>query len=191
MSNAYFEEQVYEGVDYKVKGLARGQYEACSFINCDFSEADLSDVSFAECQFRSCNLSNVNLGGCTLNDAKFIDCKMLGMLFERCSEYLFTVEFDNCVLNFSSFYKRVIKKTNFRRCSLQEVDFIEADLSGSVLEGCDLTGAKFENSILDKVDFRTAFGFAIDPGLNRLKKAQFSLAGVPGLLAKYDLVITP
>lgn len=191
MSNAYFEEQAYEGINYREKGLARGQYEACTFVNCVFSSSDLSNISFAECQFKSCNLSNVNLEQATLNDVKFTDCKMLGMLFERCSEYLFTVEFDNCVLNFSSFYKRVVKKTFFRKCSLQEVDFIDADLTGAVFEACDLTGAKFENTTLDKADFRTAFNYTIDPALNRLKKAQFSLTGLPGLLAGYDLVITP
>lgn len=191
MSNAYFEEQVYEGVDYREKGLAKGQYEACTFINCDFSNSDLSNISFAECHFKSCNLSNVNLEQATLNDAKFSDCKMLGMLFERCSEFLFTVEFDNCVLNFSSFYKRVVKKTSFRKCSLQEVDFIEADLTSSVFDGCDLMGAKFENTTLEKVDFSTAYNYAIDPALNRMKKARFSLTGLPGLLSAWDLVITP
>jgi fluoroquinolone resistance protein len=191
MSHLYFEEQVYEGVDYTAKELARGQYEACSFVNCDFSNADLSHISFTECKFKACNLSMVKVDKTTLNDARFSDCKMLGINFENCSEYLFTVDFENCILNFSSFYKRSFKKTSFRNCSLQEVDFVEADLTGSVFDKCDLVGAKFENTVLDKVDFRTAFNYIINLQFNRARKAQFSLAGLPGLLAGYDIVVTP
>jgi uncharacterized protein YjbI with pentapeptide repeats len=69
------------------------------------------------------------------------------------------------------------------------VDWTECDLSSSVFERCDLRDAKFENSNLEKVDFRTAFNFSIDPDNNRIKKARFSLDGVPGLLGKYNIEI--
>ena len=131
------------------------------------------------------------LGKTALKDVRFKDCKLLGLHFEHCKELLFAVGFDHCILNLSCFYNWKLKKTIFKDCSLQEVDFIEADLTGAVFEGCDLMGAKFENSTLDKVDFRTAFNYTIDPAMNKLKKAQFSLTGLPGLLAAYDLVITP
>lgn len=191
MNNTYFEEQAFEGIDYTAKALTRGQYEACTFLNCDFSNVDLSDISFTECSFKSCNLSMVKMLQTTLNDARFNDCKMLGINFEHCNEYLFTVAFDNCHLNLSSFYRRALKKTSFRNCSLHEADFTESDLSGSVFDNCDLTGARFENTVLDKVDFRTAFNYTINLQINKAKKAQFSLAGLPGLLAGYDIVITP
>lgn len=71
------------------------------------------------------------------------------------------------------------------------MDFIESDLTGSVFDNCDLNGAKFENTVLDKVDFRMAFNYTINPELNRVKKAQFSLAGLPGLLTRYDILVTP
>lgn len=191
MGNSYFEDQVYEGVGYTAKALVKGQYEVCTFINCEFSNSDLSNVSFTECEFHACNLSMANLQNATFNDAKFRDCKMLGLNFEQCSSYLFTVIFENCQLNFSSFYKRAMKKTSFTKCLLQEVDFIECDLTGSVFDECDLTGAKFEQTILEKCDLRSAVGYTIDPAINKVKKAQFSLAGLPGLLTKFDIHITP
>ena len=52
-----------------------------------------------------------------------------------------------------------------------------------------MAGATFDNSNLEKVDFTTAFNFSIDPEINRIKKAKFSLAGVLGLLNKYDIII--
>lgn len=191
MSESYFEDQVYEGVDYAAKGLTPGQYEACTFVNCNFSDSDLSGISFTECIFRSCNLSMTKMKNTSLNDAQFFDCKMLGINYEHCGEYLFTVKYENCVLDFSSFYKRGLKKTSFKRCSLREVEFIEADCSGAVFDGCDLGDAKFENTNLEKADLRTAFGYTINPELNRLKKAQFALTGLPGLLTSYDILVTP
>ena len=72
---------------------------------------------------------------------------------------------------------------------MHEVDFSETDLTEAVLEQCDLLGAIFQNSILEKTDFRTAFNFSFDPELNRMKKAKFSLQGIAGLLHKYQIEI--
>lgn len=82
-----------------------------------------------------------------------------------------------------------MKKTVFNRCSLHETDFIDADLTGAIFNECDLHLAKFENSILEKADLRTSFNYTIDPTLNKLRKARFSLPGVLRLLDKYDIII--
>ena len=52
---------------------------------------------------------------------------------------------------------------------------------------CDFSGAVFENTILEKADLRTAINYSIDPEINRLKKAKFSMPGLIGLLDKYDI----
>ena len=54
---------------------------------------------------------------------------------------------------------------------------------------CDLTDTKFENTVIEKADFRTSFNYSIDPYLNRIKKAKFSLTNITGLLDKYDIEI--
>ncbi|MEI6884575.1 MAG: hypothetical protein WCO02_08810 [Bacteroidota bacterium] len=38
-------------------------------------------------------------------------------------------------------------------------------------------------------DFRSSFNYSIDPGMNRMKKAKFSLAGLVGLLDQYDIEV--
>lgn len=189
MSNSYYEEQVYEGINFTTEGFPRGDYEICTFINCDLSNCDLSHSKFTECEFKGCNLSMVKVIKTSLNDAKFAECKLLGINFENCDTFLFSVAFDHCTLNYSSFYKRLLKKSRFTHCIMQETDFTDCDLSQSIFDQCDLAKAKFENTILEKVDFRTAYNYSIDPEMNRIKKAQFSLPGVVGLLAKYDIVI--
>jgi uncharacterized protein YjbI with pentapeptide repeats len=82
-----------------------------------------------------------------------------------------------------------MKNTTFQHSRLHEVDFSDCDLTLSVFDECDLAHAKFENSILEKVDFRTATNYSFDPEINRIKKARFSLLGVAGLLRKYDIEI--
>jgi len=82
-----------------------------------------------------------------------------------------------------------IKKLQFKNSSLQEVDFTEADASGALFDNCDLARAKFENTVLEKANFRTAFNYSINPELNKIKKAKFSLPGVIGLLDNYDIDI--
>jgi len=81
------------------------------------------------------------------------------------------------------------KKTNFKNSQFHETDFSECDLTNSIFDNCDLTRAIFENTILENVDFRTAYNFEIDPELNRIKRAKFSVGNIPGLLTKYDIKI--
>ena len=114
---------------------------------------------------------------------------MLGLLFYKCNEFGLVFRMEDCNLSHSSFYQTKIRKTSFVSSILNEVDFTECDLTNSILDRCDLLNAKFENSILGKVDFRSSFNYSIDPEANQIKKARFSMAGLPGLLDKYEIEI--
>jgi fluoroquinolone resistance protein len=189
MEKIYIQEKTFESIDLSENVFPPGEYENCTFVNCIFSQADLTKMSFAECSFTSCNLSMAKLTNTALREITFKDCKLLGLRFENCNPFLFSVDFDNCILNLSSFYKLKLKKTRFIHCSLTEVDFTEADLSGSVFSNCDLSGAIFDHTLLDKADLRTAHHYSIDPELNSIQKAKFSSHGIAGLLRKYNLEI--
>ena len=189
MSNIYFEEQIFEKTDFSEKALTVGEYEVCTFINCNFSDSDLSQIGFVDCEFNGCNLSMVKVVKTIFNNVKFKECKMLGVNFENSNEFLFSFDFENCILDFSSFYKRSLKNSKFKNCSLQEADFTESDLSNISFDNCDMTRTKFENTLLEKTDLSTSYNFSIDPEKNRIKKAKFSLTGIAGLLDKYDIVI--
>lgn len=93
------------------------------------------------------------------------------------------------MLNLCSFYKMNLKKFHFVNCAIREVDFIHTDLSTAVFEKCDLMGATFESTNLEGADFRTAFNYALDPEINRVKRAKFSRDGLAGLLHRYSLII--
>ncbi len=185
----YIEEQTFDKTDFTQQALAKAEYEYCHFTNCNFLNADLSEIRFINCEFVDCNLSGVNLQQTSFQEVSFKDCKLLGLHFEDCKTFSFAVNFTNCQLNHSSFYQVKMSKTRFVNTNLQEVDFTETDLSLSAFTECDLLNATFENTNLEKADLTTAFNYSIDPELNRIKGAKFSLPAVTGLLHKYQIQI--
>ena len=114
---------------------------------------------------------------------------MLGLRFDTCNAFGISFSFEGCQLNHSSFYKTRIRNTVFINCDLQETDFTDADLANAVFDKCNLSKAIFENTVLEKADFRTSYNYAIDPEINRVKRARFSIFGIAGLLLKYDIEI--
>jgi fluoroquinolone resistance protein len=185
----FFDGQSFSRQDYTISPLPGGEYDGCTFLNCNFSNSDLTDIRFLDCTFDGCDLSLSRLTGSVMTGIKFLNCKMLGLLFETCNKHGFSAGFDNCILDHSSFSRLKLRKTIFRNVTFHEADFSDCDLSGSVFDRCDLGGAVFENSVLEKTDFRSAINFSIDPEKNKIRHAMFSLTGLPGLLEKYHLEI--
>lgn len=189
MEKTYFEHEAFEKIDYSKDPLPKGNYENCVFENCIFQNADLSSVHFSECTFTGCSLSMANIRQTSFVNIMFRECKLLGWHFENCNKFLFSVQFENCILNLASFYQLPLKKMHCRDCSFQEVVFAECDLSESTFENCDFSKALFEKSILEKADFRTSYNYAINPEINKIKGAKFAIAGIRGLLVQYDIKV--
>ena len=189
MSEFFQEDKEYKGVNFTETPLTKGAYENCTFKHCVFTSTNLSKFIFVECQFIECDISMAILFGATLQDISFTGCKLMGLHFEHCSDLMFSVSFNKCDLKLSSFYQCSLKGTSFLDCKLQETDFTESELKESILSGCDLSGAIFAQTNLEGVDFRSSLNYSIDPQLNRIKKARFSVDGVFGLLDKHDIII--
>ncbi len=185
----YIQDQTFSHIGGEDNRLPKGVFENCTFANCDFYEADLANNQFAECTFTGCNLSLAKLFGTAFRDVAFTDCKMLGLHFEQCNVFNLSFRFERCALNHSSFYQLKIKKIRFLQCQLQEADFTETDLTEALFDNCDLAGATFDQTMLHKADLRTSFHYIINPEANRIRKAKFSLSGLPGLLMAYDIEI--
>lgn len=188
MQRNYFEDKIFERQDYSKVPPLMADYEGCSFIGCNFSNSELNRIHFIDCSFKDCNLSMAKLRNTVLRDVKFVDCKLLGLHFFECGN-LFSAGFAGCMLNLSSFYQMNLKKLVITNCLLHEVDFTKADLGNSTFNNCDLSAAIFENTNLEQADFRSAYNYSINPQLNRIKKAKFTLPAAMGLLDNYDIVI--
>jgi len=79
VSEVYFENKIFEKVDFSVEKLARGEYDNCTFIDCIFSNVNLSNYTFIECEFDTCNLSLSKFKNASLKDVNFKNCKLLGI----------------------------------------------------------------------------------------------------------------
>ncbi len=189
MPQNYIAEQDFDKIDFTARINGKVEYENCKFSSCNFLSTDLSTINFTNCEFTECNLSTAKVMNTAFRDTKFINCKMVGVHFENCNQFLLSMSFEGCQLNLSSFYKLPLKKTLLKNCNLQEVDFTECDLTASLIQNCDLANAIFDRTILEKVDLRTSINYSIDPEANKIKKAKFSLDGIPGLLHKYNIEI--
>lgn len=184
-----FEDHTFEKADFASAGLPAKEFINCIFNGCNFAGTDLTGADFFDCTFNNCNLGLVKLKGTGLKDVRFSGSKITGVDFTPTNNFLFSVSFTDCVLDYSAFQQKKMKKTIFRNTSMKETHFSGNDLSESVFDRCDLTEALFQDNNLEKADFRSALNYFISPNQNKLKKARFSIHGLPGLLSEWDLVI--
>jgi len=187
MSQKFIDDLTFQGKDFTVNTLEKGDYENCQFINCNFAGVRLSYINFIDCQFENCDFSNAKLTETGLRNIEFKTCKLIGIRFDGCNDFLFAANFLNSRLDYSSFHQVNAQKTSFKNCSLIEVDFTETNLKSVSFDNSDLSNAVFEATNLTTADFRTAYSFSIEPSKNLLNNAKFSKNNLEGLLRKYKL----
>jgi uncharacterized protein YjbI with pentapeptide repeats len=189
MENLIHIQKTFEKVVYANKKINHREFEDCIFKNCDFSNSDFSNNTFMDCEFIDCNLSMMDVSGTSLKTVGFKNCKLLGISFNACADFMFNVYFQECLLDYTTFSNKKMPKTKFNSCSMKETTFIGTTLTNSVFENCNLDNAIFNDCQLAGADFTTAYNYKIDPEFNPMKKAKFSIQGIPGLLDKYDIKI--
>lgn len=187
--NIYHVNKVFDKVSILPKGLKETQFDKCTFKNCDFTDANFLGCDFIKCTFDNCNLSMVKFGHIGFDQVEFVNCKMVGVDFSHTKDFLFGVNFTNCILDYAAFMKKKNKKGHFKDCSLKGADFSEADLTGAKFENCDLNAAVFMKTNLNSANFTSSYNFIIDPEKNQVKKAKFSSAGLIGLLVNYGIIV--
>lgn len=185
----YFFDQHYNNLHYGLETLNLKEFESCTFNNCDFSECNFIGVTFMDCQFNNCNFNTSKINHTAFRTVFFNDCQIKDVNFSMSDKLIFEIHFKNCALDFSKFYALKMKDTTFTNSSLVAVDFMATDLTGVQFHHCDLYRSEFEKAIANKVDFRTSYNYTIDPSKTKLKKAQFALEGLKGLLYKHDIVV--
>lgn len=169
--------------------LDNREFDGCTFRNCDFSGSTFFECTFIDCTFTDCNLAMSKFPASGLKTVNFIECKLLGIRFDECDDFLFAVNFDHCVLDYSWFSRKKMPKTRFTETSLKGVNFESVDLASAVFDGCNLEDAVFDQANLSGADLTAAWNFTIDPERNSIKKAKFSNDALAGLLGKYDIKI--
>jgi len=189
MENLMHLHKTFEKVIYTNQKINHREFEGCIFKNCDLSNSDFSYNTFIDCEFIDCNLSMIQLMNTSLKNVDFKNCKLLGIHFHTCDDFLFQVNSEDCILDYASFANKKMLKTKFTNSSLKEVTFTGSNLSHAIFNNCNLAGAIFNNTQLMGADFTSAYHYKIDPEYNPMKKAKFSTQGILGLLEKYDIKI--
>src|SRR5690606_2816398 len=129
MNQPYCQDKIFSNLDYAGKESVNKEFDACTFSACDFSSADFSKSEFVDCVFESCNLSLVKLNGTGIKNITFKNCKLVGVEFHECSDFLFEVFFEQCVLDFSAFLEKKMPGSVFNKCKLEQTDFTNAILA--------------------------------------------------------------
>ncbi|MEN9569433.1 MAG: hypothetical protein RL172_664 [Bacteroidota bacterium] len=189
MEKQYFNDQTFDNCTLASITVGVAEFENCCFNNCDFSNASLNHFLLSDCTFNGCNLSSATLIKTAVHNVHFNQCKMMGLHWSQCNPLLFKANFTDCMLQYCSFYGAKLCGTQFTGCTLTEADFTEADCSLANFSGAGLAGALFDNSNLEKANFTYATHYSINPNLNKIKNARFSLQGIAGLLHQYQLQI--
>lgn len=180
-------QQNFKQIDFSVTNLTDNEYENCTFNDCIF--VSIKGITFNDCTFNNCNFSNANTDVSTLNQCSFIDCKLVGLNFSRVKDFGFSIEAKNCNFLYATFERKKLNKSKFTNCLMKGANFTDSDLSLAKIDHCDFVEAVFDNTNLQGVDFTSNINFAIDPTLNKVKKAKFSRQNLSGLLYRFQIII--
>jgi len=183
------EKGTFENKNFSNHPLASKEYINCMFNNIIFSGANLTNCIFVDCTFNMCNFSNTDIDHCGFQEVSFIGCKLLSLSFYKVRPFLFSVNFNDCMIMNCDFHGLKMPKTEFLRGRIIENYFTNTNLSSSKFSESDLNKTIFKNSNLSKTDFRNAINYSIDPRLNHIEGAIFSNPDVIGLLDYFDIKI--
>jgi fluoroquinolone resistance protein len=169
------------------------------FADCEFRLAPTdhpwqpNECIFDRCRFVASDLSLSTWADCSVRDTAFTDCRMTGADFSvaKWSAYSMTSpnSFTRCDLSYANFARARLGALGVIECRAIEAEFMEADLTGAIFDDTDLSRATFSRTNLSDADFRTAFGFMIDPTTAKLRGARFSSFSLAGLVLGFGIEI--
>jgi fluoroquinolone resistance protein len=183
-----FYDQVFTNIVYRSKRIDFKEFYDCVFENCTFHEVDFSGCRFVNCTFDGCDISLAKVHNASYRSTTFKNSKMIGIDWSVASSPLMADFFD-CDISYSSFAHVDFTKRKIIRCKAQEVYFWEANLTQANLSETDFENSQFKECNLTQADFSTARNYAINPSLNTLKEAKFSLPEAVSLLYLLDIVL--
>lgn len=187
-----------EDAEFKNLDLARGELKfkeivETRFVKCSFSEALFHECRFRNCAFVDCDLTMLRVKSSQFSSVQFQGCKAIGINWAEASwangGFFRLIDFDDCTLNYSTFFGLKLRKMRLTNCIAREVDFGEADLTGADFAHTDLAGSTFMHTDLTEADFTHARNYTIAANANKLKKTKFSLPEALSLLTSLDIVL--
>lgn len=191
--NEYFS-QTFNSLDATGKTFNEVIFENCTFVKCNFSDAQFYKCKFVDCEFSACNLSNGKVNYSKFFDVNFNECKLVGIDWTKADwpRFNFTspLQFNNCIMNDSSFFGLALSELVLEHCKAHDVDFRNGNFSKSTFVYTDFTNSLFMKTNLQETDFSEAENYDIDIFNNDIKSARFSRLEAVRLLNCLDIELT-
>lgn len=185
-NNSNYFKEIFVDLIYTNDKFQDIEFENCRFEKCRFTECIFDNCRFIDCIFIACSISAAKPFNSKFDSVLFKDSKVMGFDWTK-SRSVNTVSFENCDLSYSNFSFMKLPNLSLLKCIAKEVNFNEADLTGSIFTETDFLETVFSHTNLTKADFRKAINYGIDFNFNVLKKAKFSLPEATSLLRSLDI----
>jgi fluoroquinolone resistance protein len=189
ISGTEYDNQDFTNLNLQQSLISRAEFQSCSFNKCNLSRSTLSECRFYDCTFLACDFSLIKPSGSQFRNSSFSGSKLVGINWLEGSKQ-FSTDFEDCLMNLSSFFGMNLKKRKLKNCIAHEVDFSESNMTDCNCTGSDFAQSIFAKTNLTKADFSNATNYLIDFRNNNLTKAKFSLPEALSLLKILDIVIT-
>lgn len=179
----------FDGLDLAEAVIGDREFDECVFRRCSLRYAKLTDCTVTDTTFEDCELSLVDLTDTRFVDCVFVDCKLAGVDWTRVrfSRLGTSMTFRGCTLENSVLGGLDLRRWSFVDCVLRHVDFAESCLTDCDFAGSDLGGATFNQTDLKRAQLQSAFDYRIDPMINDVRGAYFSLPEAGALLRPFDI----
>lgn len=192
-SHEEYSETHFTRVQFDHERLARTEFYDCVFSHCSLRESVFQECKFNDCTFEDCDLRLVRFEASSFSETRFVRSQVIGVNWTLAAWSKFqsdaAIAFEGCALDFSAFIGLRLRKFTVKKCSAQEVEFSEADLSAADFSGSDLTKSRFQHTNLTKANFEGARNYTIDLTTSNVTKAKFALPEALSLLYGLDIVL--
>jgi uncharacterized protein YjbI with pentapeptide repeats len=193
LNDSYVENAEFKNADFSGKQIKFIEIVDTTFTRCTFIEAFFIECRFKNCTFTKCDLSNLRVKSSQFSQVQFEGCKVIGINWTEASwqkgGFFRLIDFNDCTLNYSSFFGLRLKSIRITQCIAREVDFGETDLTAGIFDRTDFSGSVFAHTDLTDADFSSAVNYSISPSNNTLKKTKFALPEAMSLLHNLDIVL--
>lgn len=175
--NQTIKDKSYEGATLKGES-----FNGYIFLKCKFDKSDFTGTDFFDCIFDHCELNLPSFMNTGLKNVTFKESKLVGADFTKCNTSFLQMAFEKTLLDMCNFSSMKLKGISFDQCLIRESRFVQTFLQEANFQGCDLEHTLFHQCDLEKADFTGAKNYSIDPAINKIKSAIFSLPEAISLL---------
>ena len=190
LSDTDYSQQTFNALSYTDSLIERTAFYDCRFEKCTFNDVRFVACRFYDCVFKDCDLSLSTVRDCAFSETTFEQSKLVGINWAEMSQDTLIqkpLNFSQCALNYSTFIGLSLKGIRIIECTAWDVDFSDVDLTEADCKKTDFSESHFRHSDLTRADFTDAKNYAIDPEINTLVGAKFSLPEAINILRHMDI----